>query len=84
MFVLWKQAVVAEWLRRLTWNQMVSPRVGSNPAGCVKIFFAQFPTNFDRDKENSMCDLSLLTKQVQLCQLVELKISERQTNIAQL
>ena len=28
-------AVVAEWLRRLTRNQMGYSRAGSNPAGCV-------------------------------------------------
>ena len=33
----WRQdANVAEWLRRLTWNQLGSPRVGSNPAVCEK------------------------------------------------
>ena len=32
-------AVVAEWLRRLTRNQMGSPRAGSNPAGCEIILF---------------------------------------------
>ncbi len=31
---------MAEWLRRLTRNQMGSPRAGSNPAGCeIKSFF---------------------------------------------
>ena len=28
---------MAEWLRRLTRNQMGSSRVGSNPADCVAI-----------------------------------------------
>ena len=28
------EAVVAEWLRRWTWNPMGSARVGSNPANC--------------------------------------------------
>ena len=32
-------AVVAEWLRRWTWNPMGSPRAGSNPAGCDKSFW---------------------------------------------
>ena len=32
-------ALVAEWLRRLTRNQMGSARAGSNPAGCE--FFSQ-------------------------------------------
>ena len=32
------QAVVAEWLRRWTWNPMGSPRVGSNPAGSALFF----------------------------------------------
>ena len=31
-------AVVAEWLRRLTRNQILSESVGSNPTGC-EIFF---------------------------------------------
>ena len=32
------EAVVAEWLRRWTWNPMGFPRAGSNPAGCEKTF----------------------------------------------
>ena len=32
-------AVVAEWLRRLTRNQMGFPRAGSNPAGCERVLF---------------------------------------------
>ena len=32
-------AVVAEWLRRLTRNQIPSGSVGSNPTGCVKEFY---------------------------------------------
>ena len=32
-YIVW-EAVVAEWLRRLTRNQMGSARAGSNPAGC--------------------------------------------------
>ena len=32
------RAVVAEWLRRWTWNPMGSARVGSNPANCDKFF----------------------------------------------
>ena len=35
LFRLWIFAVVAEWLRRLTWNQIPSGSVGSNPANCV-------------------------------------------------
>ena len=31
-------AVVAEWLRRWTWNPMGFPRAGSNPAGCEIVF----------------------------------------------
>ena len=31
-------AVVAEWLRRLTRNQLGSPRTGSNPVGCEILF----------------------------------------------
>ena len=30
-------AVVAEWLRRWTWNPMEFLRAGSNPADCVKL-----------------------------------------------
>ena len=33
------RAVVAEWLRRWTWNPMGSARVGSNPANCDKKFY---------------------------------------------
>ena len=32
------RAVLAEWLRRWTWNPMGSPRVGSNPADSVPFF----------------------------------------------
>ena len=32
------QAAMAEWLRRLTRNQMGSSRAGSNPAGCDEVF----------------------------------------------
>ena len=31
-------AFMAEWLRRLTRNQMASSRAGSNPADCEKIY----------------------------------------------
>ena len=31
-------AVVAEWLRRLTRNQMGYARAGSNPSACGKFF----------------------------------------------
>ena len=34
-----KEAVVAEWLRRLTRNQFPSGSVGSNPTDCENIFF---------------------------------------------
>jgi hypothetical protein len=37
---LWKTAVVAEWLRRLTRNQIPSGSAGSNPADCE--IFTQF------------------------------------------
>ena len=33
------RAVVAEWLRRWTWNPMGFPRAGSNPAGCEMFLF---------------------------------------------
>ena len=32
------RAVVAEWLRRLTRNQLGSARAGSNPADCEFLF----------------------------------------------
>ena len=35
-------AVVAEWLRRWTWNPMGFPRVGSNPAGSELLFYSDF------------------------------------------
>ena len=35
-------AVVAEWLRRWTWNPMGSSRAGSNPADCGFIFLKKF------------------------------------------
>ena len=40
-------AVVAEWLRRWTWNPMGSARVGSNPANCDSLF-AFFLNNQNR------------------------------------
>ena len=39
LFHLQTYAVVAEWLRRWTWNPMGSTRVGSNPANCEIIFW---------------------------------------------
>ena len=36
--ILLKEAVVAEWLRRLTRNQFPSGSVGSNPTDCDKNF----------------------------------------------
>ena len=44
-YFLWQfdnTAVVAEWLRRWTWNPMGSARVGSNPANCEDIFSSFF------------------------------------------
>ena len=35
-------AVVAEWLRRLTRNQLRSPCTGSNPVNCAYFFFCKF------------------------------------------
>ena len=40
LYITKKAAVMAEWLRRLTRNQMGSSRVGSNPTHSEKIFFA--------------------------------------------
>ena len=43
-YFLWQfvnTAVVAEWLRRWTWNPMGSARVGSNPANCDNLFRSQ-------------------------------------------
>ena len=39
----WKRAVVAEWLRRWTWNPLGFPRAGSNPAGCEIFFYTKNP-----------------------------------------
>ena len=39
---LYQQAVVAEWLRRLTRNQLGSARAGSNPADCELLFLKFF------------------------------------------
>ena len=39
------QAVVAEWLRRWTWNPMGSPRVGSNPAGSALFKFSHMASS---------------------------------------
>ena len=44
-------AVVAEWLRRLTRNQMGSPRTGSNPVGCEFFFiFCKMEKNYHHAK----------------------------------
>lgn len=40
-------AVVAEWLRRLTRNQIPSGSVGSNPTGCEGYFFLPIPAARD-------------------------------------
>ena len=37
-----EEAVVAEWLRRLTRNQMGYARAGSNPAACGNFFGIEF------------------------------------------
>ena len=37
-----QSAVVAEWLRRLTRNQMGYARAGSNPAACGNFFWIKF------------------------------------------
>ena len=34
-------ATMAEWLRRLTWNQMGSSRVGSSPTRSVRALHGQ-------------------------------------------
>ena len=41
----WRAAIVAEWLRRLTRNQIPSGSAGSNPADCETIFIlSAFPS----------------------------------------
>ena len=40
------EAVVAEWLRRLTRNQMGSSRAGSNPADCGENFNTDSTSNW--------------------------------------
>ena len=42
--IQYSEAVVAEWLRRLTRNQIPSGSVGSNPTDCadLKLFFSFF------------------------------------------
>ena len=42
-----KEAVVAEWLRRLTRNQFPSGSVGSSPTDCEKVLFAIFEWDWD-------------------------------------
>ena len=52
-------AVVAEWLRRLTRNQMGFPRAGSNPAGCERVLFLKTKnrcTNKRKRKKNASCE----------------------------
>ena len=46
LFLHNKCAVMAEWLRRLTRNQIPSGSVGSNPTDCV--FIASYFTHFDK------------------------------------
>ena len=54
-------AVVAEWLRRLTRNQMGFSRAGSNPAGCghfclqYNFFLPLFRNSFYCDTASSAC-----------------------------
>ena len=38
LVIIFQSAVVAEWLRRLTRNQMGYARAGSNPAACGNTF----------------------------------------------
>ena len=55
---------MAEWLRRLTRNQLGSARVGSNPTG--RAFLARLPANLFKD--NEMCcrkSIELLDKKKQ-------------------
>ncbi len=40
--IMFTTAVVAEWLRRWTWNPMGFPRAGSNPADCEFFLFQIF------------------------------------------
>ena len=39
-----RQAAMAEWLRRLTRNQMGSSRVGSNPTRSVVLLYLRKPS----------------------------------------
>ncbi len=46
-------AVVAEWLRRLTRNQLGSARAGSNPADCVT-FLLHISPQVDSESNSQM------------------------------
>ena len=45
------QAVMAEWLRRLTRNQMGSSRAGSNPADCEFFSASEIDQNLERSNQ---------------------------------
>ena len=51
-----EQAVMAEWLRRWTWNPMGSPRAGSNPARS-DIFIFLFPSTIIISSSISVIDI---------------------------
>ena len=44
------EAVVAEWLRRWTWNPMGSARVGSNPANCDNLLVSHISCSMLRNE----------------------------------
>ena len=50
-------AVVAEWLRRLTRNQIPSGSAGSNPADCENLFHKFYPINLSIVKLSNLYTL---------------------------
>ena len=61
-----QDAVVAEWLRRWTWNPMGFPRAGSNPAGCEIFFFFLHETTY-YDDNASIIGHNICKKFINLC-----------------
>ncbi|KRX67689.1 hypothetical protein T09_105 [Trichinella sp. T9] len=46
-------AAVAEWLRRLTRNQLGSARTGSNPVCCVRFFTSKLSLHFCLEQQQT-------------------------------
>ena len=60
LHILKEQAVMAEWLRRLTRNQIPYGIAGSNPAGCVLFCNMDFLVSYyEQAVEYVVCRLNI-------------------------